>query len=116
MTEQALQKAVAAFLHVAMPDDAWWTSINPIPAKSKAAAGLSKAMGMRAGVPDIIGCYRGQPWAIELKVKIGRVAKAQTDMHHEMVCAGVKTMVCRSVDEVWAFLDVLGIPLKARAA
>mgnify|MGYP000023501536 CR=1 FL=1 len=116
MTEQALQKAVAAYLRVAMPADAWWTAVNPIPAKSKAAAGLSKAMGMRAGVPDLVGVYQGRPWAIELKTGTGSPSRAQRLMHAEMRDAGVRTMVCRSVDEVWGFLDALSIPLKARAA
>jgi hypothetical protein len=59
--EQALQRACVGLLerfYEPMPD-VFWTAINPVPAKSRAVAGISKAMGLRPGVPDFIFIKEG---------------------------------------------------------
>lgn len=53
--EQMLQRACVQLLEAfyePMPD-VFWTAINPVPAKSKAVAGVSKAMGLKPGVLDM---------------------------------------------------------------
>ncbi len=47
--EQALHRAVAAFLDVALPDGAAWTTIEPGGYRTKAEAGIAKARGVKAG-------------------------------------------------------------------
>ncbi len=57
--EESLQRTVADYLALCVPvppAGPWWTAVNPIPAKSRAAAGISKAMGLKAGTPDIVMC------------------------------------------------------------
>ncbi len=98
-----MQRAVAAYLAwcvPAPPDGPWWTAINPIPAKSRASAGVSKAMGLRAGTPDIVLCWKGRFVGIELKV----------------VLVGAVVTMCRTLDDVAAFLATLGVPSRARAS
>jgi len=51
--EQELQKCVARYLDLALPEDAVWWHIPNGGARSKAEAGIFKAMGVKAGVPDI---------------------------------------------------------------
>ncbi len=111
--EQSLQRTVADYLALcvpAPPSGRWWSAINPIPAKSRAAAGISKAMGLRAGTPDIVMCWKGRLVGIELKAGRGRLSPAQREAHDAIALAGSVVATCRSVDEVAAFLDTLGVP------
>ena len=77
-----MQCAVADYLALcvpAPPAGPWWTAVNTIPDKSRAAAGISKAMGLMAGTPDIVLCWRGRLVGIELKVDGGRLSPAQRE-------------------------------------
>ena len=112
--EQTLQIAVAHYLSLALPDDVWWTSINPIPGKTKAAAGLSKAMGMRAGAPDLIFLDRGRFFGIELKAGKGSVSDNQLECAEDIRNAGGYIHLCRSLPEVQGVLMAHGIKLKGK--
>ncbi len=90
-------------------------TVNPIPAKSRAAAGISKAMGLRSGTPDIVMCWRGRFVCIELKAGRGRLSPAQRETHDAITLAGGIVTTCHSLDEVAAFLATLGVPSRARA-
>jgi hypothetical protein len=114
--EQALQRAVVQYLQVAAPSDLFWTAINPVPGKTPAVAALSKALGLRAGVSDLIFIYKGQALFLELKADKGRESPAQRETSLLAAKAAVPTFICRSIDEVEGRLQAWGIPLKARAA
>ncbi len=89
--EESLQRTVTDYLAwcvPAPPAGPWWTAVNPIPAKSRAAAGISKAMGLRAGTPDIVMCWKGRLVGIELKIDGGRLSPAQLETHDVIVLAG----------------------------
>ena len=82
--EQSLQRTVADYLSLcvpAPPEGPWWTAVNPVPAKSRAAAGVSKAMGLRAGTPDFAMCWKGRMVGVELKAGRGRMCPAQLETH-----------------------------------
>ncbi len=116
--EQSLQHTVADFMAwcvPAPPVGPWWTAVNPIPAKSRAAAGISKAMGLKAGTPDIVMCWKGRLVGIELKAGRGRVSLAQIETHDAITLAGGVVTTCSSLDDVAAFLAALGAPSRARA-
>ncbi len=107
-----MQRTVADYLAwcvPAPPSGPWWTAVNPIPAKSRAAAGISRAMGLRAGAPDIVLCWRGRFVGIELKAGRGRVSPAQCETHDAITLAGGVVTTCRTLDEVTAFLATLGV-------
>jgi len=115
--EESLQRTVADWLAwcvPAPPDGPWWTAVNPVPAKSRAAAGVSKAMGLKAGTPDIVMCWKGRLVGIELKARRGRPSPAQLETHDAITLAGGVVATCRSLDEVAAFLDTLDVPSRAR--
>lgn len=114
--EQALQITVAEYLDWALPADAVYTAINPVPAKSKAAAGLSKVMGLKPGVPDILIIWRGAPYLIELKAKGGKVSDVQLAMIDRLSSTGASCAVCHSPEAVIGHLIEWGFPLKARVA
>ncbi len=116
--EQSLQRTVADYLALcvpAPPSGPWWTAVNPIPAKSRAAAGISKAMGLQAGTPDLVLCWKGCLIGIELKAGRGRLSPAQLETHDAIVLAGGVMTTCRTLDDVAAFLATLGVPRRATA-
>ena len=111
--EDALQKAVCQYLDVALPPDAiYWHTPNG-GGRSKAQAGIFKAMGVKAGIPDLFILWNGELSGIELKAGRGTVSPAQKAMHEALEIQHVPVAVCRSIDDVHTKLDGY-IPLKAR--
>ncbi len=116
--EQSLQRTVADYLALcvpAPPSGPLWTAVNLIPAKSRAVAGISRAMGLQAGTPDIVMCWKGRLIGIELKARRGRMSPVQLEAHHAITLAGGVVTTCRTLDEVAAFLATLGVPSRVTA-
>jgi hypothetical protein len=114
--EQILQRQVATFLDWALPSDAvWWHTPNG-GGRSKIEGAIFKAMGVKAGVPDIIICWRNITYAIELKAKRGRHSPEQYLMQARLVRAGVIFAEARRFDDVITILTNWKIPLKAEVA
>ena len=67
-------------------------------------------MGLRAGTPDIVMCWKGRLVGIELKAGRGRMSPAQLEAHDAITLAGGAVTTCRTLDEVVAFLATLGVP------
>ena len=111
--EQELQKTVARYLDLALPKDAVFFHCPNGGARSKAEAGIFKAMGVKAGVPDIFIIYRGRVVAIELKSEKGRLTPAQKDMHSRLALAGALVYTATRLEEIEGFLRGCGVPLKA---
>jgi hypothetical protein len=80
--------------------------------RSKAEAGAFKAMGVRAGVPDLlVWTQGGGHFAIELKA--GRravLSGAQVVWHSTLESLGHRVYVCRSVDDVERCLRTEAVP------
>jgi hypothetical protein len=80
--------------------------------RSKAEAGAFKAMGVRAGVPDLlVWTQGGGHFAIELKA--GRravLSGAQVVWHSTLENLGHRVYVCRSVDDVERCLRAEAVP------
>ncbi len=111
--EQALQKAVCQYLDVALPPDAiYWHTPNG-GGRSKAEAGIFKAMGVKPGIPDLFILRNGLLFGIELKAGRGTVTAAQEAMHEALERQHVPVAVCRSIHDVYAKLDGY-IPLRAK--
>lgn len=113
--EQALQKTIAQYLRIALPVECWWTAVNPSPGKTRAAAGLSKAMGMRPGCPDLIFVHNGRFFAIELKAATGKPPSDNQMINvGDIMAAGGTAHFCTSLPEVQGVLMAHGIKLRAR--
>jgi len=57
------------------------------------------------GIPDIVACYRGRIYLIEVKTAIGKMDDDQKDFHDTWVKEGqgqVVSILARSVDDVAA--------------
>lgn len=106
--EQALQIAVAGYLTYALPIDAFWSAIlagNLGGGRMAIIAGqIGKAMGYRSGTPDIFILWRRMPIFIELKTDDGRPSDNQIEAHKLIEAAGGYVTICRSIEEVEAFL------------
>lgn len=59
------------------------------------------------GTPDIIGAYRGQALALEVKQAGGRASKRQTYELGRAARAGAEAHIVRSADHVAAILDTI---------
>lgn len=74
--------------------------MNPVPTKTLTVAQLSHAMGLRAGVPDFLCCFRGKMFGIEMKAKAGSLSPAQKEMHKTLGEDGVNVYTVRSLEEL----------------
>jgi len=119
--EQKLQMAVADFLTLALPrPDAWFTAI-PAGAPGKLRGAIMKGMGYTPGTPDLLVIYRPIEWHsslptviwLELKSAGGRLSKAQKQCREDLVAAGCKWALCRTLDDVERALRRFGVPLRA---
>ena len=72
-------------------------------------------MGLKAGTPDLVLCWKGRLIGIELKAGRGRLSDPQIETHEAITLAGGVVATCRTLDEVIAFLATLGVPSRARA-
>lgn len=98
--EEALQRAVAQYLDLALPTDAVWFHVPNGGGRSKAEAGVLKAMGVKAGVPDIYILHNGKSLFIELKPPKRYLSNAQKEMTRKLLLANARVDVCRSLDQV----------------
>lgn len=118
-SEEAVHRQVVSYLRVALPSPwLFWHTANGM-GRSKAEAGILKALGVRAGIPDLIliGPER-RMICIEFKApKPARssLSPAQKDTINALGELGVPTIIVRSLDEAERALRELGVPLKGRA-
>ena len=133
-SEEALQRALCAELRIRlMPPWMFWATPNGS-YRSKAEAGMLKATGVKAGIPDLFVCgigfadvTKGKVWALpklialELKAppKLGskakpRISPAQRETIAALERCCVPTLLVRSVDDAMRGLAQMGVPLRGR--
>lgn len=61
----------------------------------------------QSGIPDILGCYAGRMFAIELKTATGKLTKLQEHTLHTLLTVGALTWVVRSMEDLEQFLSRL---------
>ena len=114
--EQGLHLAVAQYLNMALLEEsgAFWCHVPNGGMRDVVEAALLKRMGTKPGVPDIIILFKRRTYGIELKSLEGRTSTAQKETQANMLRAGAKISICRSVDDVQMQLDKWRIPIFAR--
>lgn len=113
--EQALQIAVAQFLDKALPVDAVFFAVPNGFKRSKAEAGIAKAMGQRAGIPDLCIVWQGRAFFIELKAPdSGRTTPSQEETIPALAAAGASVVICDRIEAVEIALLRWEFPLRAR--
>ena len=113
--EEALHRTVAEYLRWVKPAALWFHAPNGA-RRSKAQSGILKAMGMLAGVPDLIFvCHGGTVKFIELKAP-GKYLSPEQKAFKDMVTSmGASFALCRSVDDVAEALQSWGLVATKRA-
>lgn len=114
--EQALQRSVCSYLSHALPEGwAYWMNLNN--PRNKINGAHMKAMGLLKGVPDMTiagpGATGARALFIELKAPKGRLTAEQTAFLDWWSGIGGFCAVCRSVEDVEAFLKDSGLRLRA---
>lgn len=97
--EQELHGQVTEFLTVVLPSDVYFNTI-PAGGGGKRRGAIIKAMGYRAGCPDLMIVSEGKAHFIELKAATGRVSPVQSLAMVAIEQAGGKCAVCRSLADV----------------
>jgi hypothetical protein len=114
-SESQIQRAVVRWLDFALPrHEALWFAVPNGGMRDKRVAQHLKAEGVQSGVADIIIIWRGRAIACELKAEKGRQSESQKAWADQLTLAGGVYFVARSVDDLEARLDAIGIPLRAR--
>lgn len=108
-SENEIHRAVVEHLRRrAYPDVLWWHCPNDAK-RSPATAKRLQAMGMLAGVSDLILVHRGHVYGLELKSAKGRATEAQMEFNSRMHTAGGHAVVCHDVDRALRVLEVWGL-------
>lgn len=115
--EQNAQIAVVQFLDAALAPPAFVFHVPNGGARTKAEASILKAMGVKAGVPDLFVVAPGNAVvAIEMKAERGRARKDQDRRMEDLRACGIPTAICRTLAEVIDAVEAAGIRLKGRIA
>ena len=88
--EQEMQKACASYLYgrQAYVKDMIFCHVPNGGGRSKAEAGIFKAMGVQAGAPDLIVWMRDRTIQVELKAKGGQISPAQEAFGERLTALG----------------------------
>ena len=112
--EEMLQKAVAQFLDLALlPGAVYFHVPNQRGTRKRWENALLKALGVKAGIPDIVVVYAARAFFIELKAPGRLASKIQKDMHAQLGDAGCPVAVCKTLPEVEGVLAAWEIPMRA---
>lgn len=118
-TEQSLHIGVVSFLKRALPPQIVFFHPPNGGKRAGKSGSLLKAMGMLAGVPDLVFVMpNGQAAFIELKTPTGEVREEQIEFQRRVRANGCAYATCRSFDEVETtlvrWLAAYGLTLRAR--
>lgn len=103
--EQSLHISSVAFMHRAMPQGVVFFHCPNGGKRTKAEAGLFRAFGVRAGVPDLLLIMpNGQAAFIEFKAPDGVLSDVQADFCEEVRRLRCAYAVIRSMEELEATL------------
>jgi Holliday junction resolvase len=89
--EKQVQDGIIRYLKA---NGAWYTKVHQ--------AGYG-----RKGIPDILACYRGVFFGIEVKNEVGKPSDDQIRELHSIRAAGGIAVIARGVSDVRCFLDAI---------
>lgn len=107
--EEQIHKAVIAHLSArSVPGSFWWHTPNG-GKRHIAEAVKFKALGVVAGVPDLLILKGGKLHALELKAAKGALTPSQRIVLTHMENCGAETAVAHSLDEALVTLEFWGV-------
>lgn len=111
--EQAIHKAVVSHLNArSYPGTFFFHPANG-GKRTPFEARLFKALGVVAGVPDLIILKGGHVFALELKSATGRLLPSQEQTIWAMHAAGAEIAIAKSLDEALVTLECWGVLRRA---
>lgn len=114
MNERELHKQVASYLERVLSDDVVFFAVPNGELRTAKTGALLKAMGVKAGVPDLAFVLPdGIAAFIELKAEGGRLSDSQKAFRDRLP-GGACHVVCRSLEDVEQTLIEWGLPLRFR--
>ena len=102
--EQALQYECVKWMKRHLAKEVVFFHVPNGGKRSRREGAIFKAIGVVAGVPDLIILWRGVQIAIELKAGKGSSTEEQKDMQERLKAIGWHVAECRSLQE---FQDIL---------
>lgn len=117
--EYRLQCALARHLRARLMPSVYWTALPFGEKRSEATGARLKAMGVRAGAPDLLFIVGGRPIGLELKAAKGRQTDTQKATELDWTLAGGLYAVAVGMDQALQFLEMVGVlrpDVSARAA
>ena len=112
--EFEIQRAIVLFLRSVLPENSVVFHVPNGGSRKTSEAARFKAMGVVAGVADLIVLTNGRPIAIEVKGPKGRLSVKQKEWATQWVEAGGVHMTVTSIDDVAIKLVAAGVPLRMR--
>jgi hypothetical protein len=107
--EQQIHKAVVAHLRArSEPRVFFWHTPNG-GKRGIVEAKIFKALGVIAGVPDLVILKAGEMYALELKASTGHLTPSQKLVHERLTECGAHVAVARSLDEALVTLECWGV-------
>ncbi|NBB65064.1 VRR-NUC domain-containing protein [Pseudomonas sp. ODNR1LW] len=115
--EEDLQKVVVRFLKLAAPKAVFFHVPNQRGTRKRFEQELLKAMGVRAGVADLVFVLpEGRVAFLELKAPDNpRQSTDQAQFEEDVRALGAPYLICRSLAEVEGALRAWGVPLRGRS-
>lgn len=116
--EAAFHRHVASYLRVALREPVFWTTF-PAGGGGRVRGAQLKAMGLLAGMPDILIFAPGPTPAatrmvgLELKARQGRQSPDQKAIAGQFERVGGCYLLARSLQEVEILLRAAGVPVHA---
>lgn len=110
--EQALQREVVRYLALVLDRSVFFFHPANGGYRTPIEASMFVAMGVVAGVPDLILVHKGQTYGIELKAEGGRLTDIQRETHGRMRKAGTKIAIAKSLDEVIGLVRSWELPTR----
>lgn len=80
--------------------------INTVGIYDKEMGGLRNS-GMKKGLPDVIGIYKGQFIGVEIKIGKDRQSDYQKEREQEINAAGGLYFIAKTFDQIKPLLDVV---------
>jgi hypothetical protein len=104
--EQQLQKAVLEHLAWRGVPGLFWFHVPNGGYRTAIEAAIFKSLGLIAGVPDLLLVHDGRLYALELKVRGGRLSPTQAEVQERMRQASAIVAVATGIDEALAYLEL----------
>jgi hypothetical protein len=110
VSEASIQRALVARWHLLGTPGSVLAHLANGEHRSKATAGRLKALGVLAGMPDLLCAAPGAGvFFVELKRRKGRVTAAQREMHERLRRSGADVVTLDDLDAAVELLEHRGV-------